>query len=175
MPGVSEGWPTLSELKASTFDHLGQFADFCDRISGKGEKALEQIARDVRRPGDVEWEGAAADAAVTQAEMDVVKARRFCGACLTPRRSPGGAKTLWRLQSASPSTPWMTPNATASRSAKTTVCAIPCRPQPARSWLSVRVRLKRMQVSSATVSATWSPTTRVSLPNSKRPPHIGGS
>ncbi|EID17584.1 hypothetical protein MXEN_01035 [Mycobacterium xenopi RIVM700367] len=77
MPGVSEGWPTLSELKASTFDHLGQFADFCDRISGKGEKALEQIARDVRRPGGVEWEGAAADAAVTQAEMDVVKARPF--------------------------------------------------------------------------------------------------
>jgi hypothetical protein len=76
-PPVSEGWPTLSELKASEFDHFRQFADYCDGISGKGEKALEELAQEVRRPGGVEWEGAAGDAAVIQADMDVVKARPF--------------------------------------------------------------------------------------------------
>lgn len=75
MPGVS--WPTLSQLQAWEFGHLGQFADYCDGISGKGEKALEELAQEVRRPGGVEWEGAAGEAAVSQAEMDVVKARPF--------------------------------------------------------------------------------------------------
>jgi hypothetical protein len=74
MAGVP-GWPTLSQLKALTFDHLGLFADWCDDIPVKAEKALERLARDVRAPGGVEWEGQAADAAITQAKMDVVKAR----------------------------------------------------------------------------------------------------
>lgn len=51
VPPVSEGWPTLSELMASKFDHFRQFADYCDGISGKGEKALEELAQEVRRPG----------------------------------------------------------------------------------------------------------------------------
>ncbi|MDI3312989.1 MAG: hypothetical protein QJR12_01515 [Mycobacterium sp.] len=76
MAGVPGGWPTLSELKASTFDHLGRFADWCERIAGV-EAALQRLAREVRAPGGVEWEGEAADAAITQAETDVFRARPF--------------------------------------------------------------------------------------------------
>ncbi|MDI3313050.1 MAG: hypothetical protein QJR12_01835 [Mycobacterium sp.] len=77
MAGVPGGWPTLSELKASTFNHLGRFADWCERVGGEAEHVLEQLAHKVRAPGGVEWEGAAGDAAITQAEMDVFRARPF--------------------------------------------------------------------------------------------------
>jgi hypothetical protein len=77
MPSLLGRWPTLSELRSSTFDHLGQFANHCEHISGKADKALEQLARDVRAPGGVEWEGAAGDAGIDQAETDVVRARPF--------------------------------------------------------------------------------------------------
>ncbi|GFG73215.1 hypothetical protein MBOT_05800 [Mycobacterium botniense] len=80
MAGVSalpQGWPTLSELRASTFGHLGQFANWCERISGDAEKALEQLAHQVRAPGGVAWEGAAAEAAIAQADADVITARPF--------------------------------------------------------------------------------------------------
>ncbi|BCO33848.1 hypothetical protein [Mycobacterium heckeshornense] len=76
MAGVPGGWPTLSELKASTFDHLGRFADWCERIAGV-EETLQRLAREVRAPGGAEWEGEAADAAIAQAEMDVCRARPF--------------------------------------------------------------------------------------------------
>jgi hypothetical protein len=78
MPDISPlatGSPTLSELRASTFGHLGQFADLCDRIAGKAEPAFEEIATEVRTPGGVEWEGAAGDAAVDQADTDVFTVR----------------------------------------------------------------------------------------------------
>lgn len=74
---LSEGWPTLSQLRDSTFGHLEQFAALCDRICSKAEKALEQLAQKVRAPGGVEWEGAAGDAAIAQADAHVVKARPF--------------------------------------------------------------------------------------------------
>ncbi|KAA8957676.1 hypothetical protein [Mycobacterium sp.] len=80
MAGVSplpEGWPALYELAASSFAHLGQFADWCERIGGEAEHVLEQPAHKVRAPGGVEWEGAAGDAAITQADADVIAARPF--------------------------------------------------------------------------------------------------
>ncbi|MBS4727644.1 hypothetical protein MSM1_04545 [Mycobacterium sp. SM1] len=77
MAAVAQGWPTLSELQASTFDHLGRFADWCERVGGEAERALERLAREVRAPGGVEWEGAAGDAAITQADADVITARPF--------------------------------------------------------------------------------------------------
>jgi hypothetical protein len=72
LPG---GWPTLSELKASTFSHLGQAADWFDRIADKTESAFEELAQEVRCPGGVEWEGAAGDQAVNQAGIDLTKVR----------------------------------------------------------------------------------------------------
>jgi hypothetical protein len=77
VPPLPEGWPTLSQLRSSEFSHLGQFADYCDQIFGKGEKALEQLAQDVRAPGGVEWEGQAGSRAIAQADADVVTARPF--------------------------------------------------------------------------------------------------
>ncbi|MBS4729253.1 hypothetical protein MSM1_13210 [Mycobacterium sp. SM1] len=77
MAAVAQGWPTLSELQASTFDHLGRFADWCERVGGEAERALERLAREVRAPGGVEWEGAAGEAAITQADADVITARPF--------------------------------------------------------------------------------------------------
>jgi hypothetical protein len=72
---LSEGWPTLSQLRNSTFGHLEQFAAMCDRIRSNTEEALAQLAQKVRAPGGVEWEGVAGDAAVAQADADVVKVR----------------------------------------------------------------------------------------------------
>ncbi|KMV21930.1 hypothetical protein BMW24_019175 [Mycobacterium heckeshornense] len=80
MAGVSPlptGWPTLSQLRSAQFGHLGQFADWCEHVGAEAEKALAQLAQKVRAPGGVEWEGAAGDAAITQAETDVVIARKF--------------------------------------------------------------------------------------------------
>jgi hypothetical protein len=35
MPGVAEGWPTLSQLIASGFGYFGQLADHLEIISPK--------------------------------------------------------------------------------------------------------------------------------------------
>jgi hypothetical protein len=72
---LSEGWPTLSELKAASFQHLSQFADWCDQIADTAHSGFEEVAQEVRAPGGAEWEGAAADAAINRADMDVVKVR----------------------------------------------------------------------------------------------------
>ncbi|HUH70679.1 MAG TPA: hypothetical protein VLZ05_18500 [Mycobacterium sp.] len=77
MPGVLEGWPTLSQLITSDFGYFGQLADYLETISPKAQNALEQLAEDVKRPGGVEWEGEAGDKAIAQADLDVVKARPY--------------------------------------------------------------------------------------------------
>ncbi|MDI3315310.1 MAG: hypothetical protein QJR12_13890 [Mycobacterium sp.] len=76
MAALPGGWPTLSQLCTSQFDYLQRFADWCERIAGV-EETLQRLAREVRAPGGVEWEGEAADAAITQAETDVFRARPF--------------------------------------------------------------------------------------------------
>ena len=75
---LTEGWPTLSELKSASFGHLGRAADWFDRVADKAESAFAEIAREVRRPGGVEWQGAAGDAAVNRADMDLFKVRGRC-------------------------------------------------------------------------------------------------
>lgn len=77
MPGVplSGGLPTLSELKSSSFSHLGQAADWWDQIANKTESTFQEVAQQVRRPGGVEWEGAAGDAAAERADADLFKVR----------------------------------------------------------------------------------------------------
>lgn len=75
MAGAPEGWPTLSHLVASDFSYFGQLADYLERISPKAQNYLEQLAEDVKRPGGVEWEGQAGDAAIEQAGLDLVTAR----------------------------------------------------------------------------------------------------
>jgi hypothetical protein len=72
---LSGGWPTLSELRSASFQHLGQFADWCDQIANKTHSAFEEVAKEVHAPGGVEWEGAVADAAIDRAAMDLVKVR----------------------------------------------------------------------------------------------------
>jgi hypothetical protein len=72
---LSEGWPTRSQLASSTFGHLGKFADWSERIANKADSAFEELAREVRRPGGVEWNGAASEQALNRAEMDLVKVR----------------------------------------------------------------------------------------------------
>jgi hypothetical protein len=74
---LSEGSPTLSQLSIATFAHLEEFAALCDRICSKAEGALAQLAQKVRAPGGVEWEGVAGNAAIAQADADVVKVRPF--------------------------------------------------------------------------------------------------
>jgi hypothetical protein len=78
MAGVmpfQDRWPTVTELKSGSFSHLGRFADWCDQISDKAESAFGEVAQTVRRPGGVEWEGEAADAAIGRADLDLVKVR----------------------------------------------------------------------------------------------------
>ena len=41
----------------------------------KAQSALEELAEDVAHPGGADWEGVAADAAIAQAQSDVVTAR----------------------------------------------------------------------------------------------------
>ncbi|EID16287.1 hypothetical protein MXEN_04183 [Mycobacterium xenopi RIVM700367] len=77
MTAILEGCPTLSQLVASDFSYVGALADYLERISPKAQNALEQLAEDVKRPGGVEWEGEAGDAAVAQAGLDLVTARPF--------------------------------------------------------------------------------------------------
>ncbi|MBO0881420.1 MAG: hypothetical protein J2P17_13950 [Mycobacterium sp.] len=69
--------PTLSQLQNSDYSYFGQLAGYLERISPKAQNALEQLAEHVKRPGGVTWEGEAADAAIAQAESDVMKARPF--------------------------------------------------------------------------------------------------
>lgn len=76
VPPLPEGWPSLSELCCADYGYLARFAALCDRIAAH-EQTLEDLAQEVRAPGGVEWEGAAGDAAITQADADVVKARPF--------------------------------------------------------------------------------------------------
>lgn len=72
MPAVAlpAGLPALSQLKSATFDHLGAFADSCDRIAAKASSVFGDLAQAVVRPGGVEWEGAGGAAAVGQAHAD---------------------------------------------------------------------------------------------------------
>jgi hypothetical protein len=67
--------PTLSELRASDYSYFGQLGSYLQKISPKAQSALEELAEDVTRPGGADWEGMAADAAVAQAQADLVKAR----------------------------------------------------------------------------------------------------
>jgi hypothetical protein len=67
--------PTLSELRASDYSYFGQLGSYLQKISPKAESSLEELAEDVTRPGGADWEGMAADAAVAQAQADLVKAR----------------------------------------------------------------------------------------------------
>jgi hypothetical protein len=67
--------PTLSQLRASDYSYFGQLGSYLQEISPKAQSALEELAEDVTRPGGADWEGMAADAAIAQAQSDVVKAR----------------------------------------------------------------------------------------------------
>jgi hypothetical protein len=68
-------FPTLSQLRASDYSYFGQLGSYLQQISPKAQSALEELADDVARPGGADWEGAAADAAIAQAQSDVVTAR----------------------------------------------------------------------------------------------------
>lgn len=72
LPG---GWPTRSQLQATDFSYFGQVADWLGKIRPNAENALETLTEDVKRPGGVDWEGAAAEAAIVQAAADLVRAR----------------------------------------------------------------------------------------------------
>ncbi|NDJ91979.1 hypothetical protein [Mycolicibacter kumamotonensis] len=69
------GLPTLHEVRSATFDHLGAFADWCESVAAKAQSGFAEIAQQVRSPGGSEWEGAGADAAIHQADADVMKLR----------------------------------------------------------------------------------------------------
>jgi hypothetical protein len=75
MPAVILGWPTLSQLRNADYSYFEQLAGYLDHISPEAEDALEALAEDVERPGGIEWEGEAADAAIAQAGADLVMAR----------------------------------------------------------------------------------------------------
>lgn len=74
MPAAMLGWPTLSQLRNADYSYFEQLAGYLNHISPKAN-ALEALAEDVKRPGGIEWEGEAADAAIAQAAADLVKAR----------------------------------------------------------------------------------------------------
>ncbi|HTM86184.1 MAG TPA: hypothetical protein VL179_15035, partial [Mycobacterium sp.] len=69
------GLPTLPEVRSVTFSHLGSFADWCESVSARAQSGFAEIAQQVRAPGGTEWEGAGAEAAINQADMDVMKLR----------------------------------------------------------------------------------------------------
>lgn len=69
------GWPTRSQLQASDWSYFGRVAGWLGTIGPKAEGALEKLAEGVKHPGGVEWEGAAAQAAIEQAAADLVRAR----------------------------------------------------------------------------------------------------
>jgi hypothetical protein len=66
---------TLSQLRASDYSYFGQLGSYLQQISPKAQSALEELAEDVAHPGGADWEGVAADAAIAQAQSDVVTAR----------------------------------------------------------------------------------------------------
>jgi len=68
-------FPTLSQLRASDYSYFGQLGSYLQQISSKAQSALEELAEDVAHPGGADWEGVAADAAIAQAQSDVVTAR----------------------------------------------------------------------------------------------------
>lgn len=72
---VVDGWPTLSALTEATFAHLGQAADWWDRIGPQAEAAFDEVTSEVAAPGGAEWAGVAADRAAHRASMDVVQVR----------------------------------------------------------------------------------------------------
>jgi len=72
---ATQRWPTLSQLRASDYSYFAQLGSYLQKISPKAQTALEGLADDVTRPGGVHWEGAAANAAIAQAQADVVTAR----------------------------------------------------------------------------------------------------
>lgn len=75
MPATMPGWPTLTELRSADYSYFGQLAGCLETISPKAQTALQDLAEDVKRPGGVDWEGAAGDAAIAQADSDLIKAR----------------------------------------------------------------------------------------------------
>jgi hypothetical protein len=75
MPAAVSGWPTLLQPRNADYSYFEQLAGYLDNISPKAQNALEALAEDVKRPGGIEWEGEAADAAIAQAGADLVKAR----------------------------------------------------------------------------------------------------
>ena len=117
---LADGWPTLSELKASTFGHVGPTADRFDGTADKAQSAFEELAREVRRPGGVEWEGAAGNQAANQADADLVKVRGWAWyhrqAAGIARRGQDG----WSPDTGRRWTRSTTPSAPGSRSARTT-------------------------------------------------------
>jgi hypothetical protein len=70
-------FPTLSQLKASDYSYFGRLGGYLHSISPKVQAAVEQLAQDVQRPGGIEWEGRAANAAIAAAGADVATARPF--------------------------------------------------------------------------------------------------
>jgi len=70
-------FPTLSQLRASDYSYFGQLGSYLQKIAPKAQSALEELAEDVTHPGGADWEGMAADAAIAQAQSDVVTARTF--------------------------------------------------------------------------------------------------
>ncbi|WP_343571790.1 hypothetical protein [Mycobacterium sp.] len=68
-------WPTLAELRTADYSYFGQLAGYLEKISSQAQTALQDLAQDVKRPGGVDWEGEAGDAAIAQAHADLIKAR----------------------------------------------------------------------------------------------------
>jgi hypothetical protein len=70
-------FPTLSQLRASDYSYFGQLRSYLQAIAPKTQHAVEQLAQDVQRPGGVEWQGRAADAAIAGAGADLSRTRPF--------------------------------------------------------------------------------------------------
>jgi hypothetical protein len=75
MPATVAGWPTLSQLRGADYSYFGQLAGYLEKISPQVQNALADLAENVKRPGGVEWEGEAGDAAIAQAQADLITAR----------------------------------------------------------------------------------------------------
>ncbi|BCQ09469.1 hypothetical protein JMUB5695_02913 [Mycobacterium heckeshornense] len=76
--GWRAGPRSLSSLpltSRTSFSYFRQAADDLKAISSKVLGALEQLSQDVKKPGGAEWQGAAGQAAIEQAGLDVARVR----------------------------------------------------------------------------------------------------
>jgi hypothetical protein len=69
------GLPTRSELRVASFTHLGQAAEWWERLGATAESVFGELASAVPAPGGIDWRGAAGTAAAERAATDLVTVR----------------------------------------------------------------------------------------------------